>query len=77
MKDNLDGTEAIRTLPNNTPPDVVPLLAPTSVAEWRLHQSQLPPHPEALTIPQASNPPESVLSTTSGFSALLSYEFTN
>jgi hypothetical protein len=56
MKDNLDGTEAIRTLPNNTPPDVVPLLAPTSVAEWRLHQSQLPPHPEALTIPQASKP---------------------
>ncbi|KAN0140322.1 hypothetical protein V8E53_002218 [Lactarius tabidus] len=57
-------TEAI-ALPNSTPADVVPLPAPTSVAEWRLHQSQLPPDPEALRIPQS--PPESVLSSTSDF----------
>jgi hypothetical protein len=59
------GTEAIKTLPKSTPPDAVPLMAPTSVSEWRLHQSQLPPDPEALTIPQS--PPESVLSSTSEF----------
>ena len=57
------GTEAIMTLPNSTPPDVVPLPAPTSVAEWRLHQSRLPPDPEALTTPQS--PPESLLSSMS------------
>jgi hypothetical protein len=37
----------------------------TSVAEWRLRQSQLPPQPDALTIPQS--PPESVLSSMSDF----------
>ena len=52
------GTEAIMTLPNSTPPDVVPLPAPTSVAEWRF-----PPDPEALTTPQS--PPESLLSSMS------------
>ncbi|KAN0140324.1 hypothetical protein V8E53_002220 [Lactarius tabidus] len=48
-----------------TPPDVVPLPGPTSVAEWRLHQSQLSPDPEAQSIPQT--PPGSVLSSTSDF----------
>jgi hypothetical protein len=57
-------TEAI-TLPNSTPVDVSPLPVPTSVAEWWLHQSQLPADPEALRIPQS--PPESVLSSTSNF----------
>ena len=59
------GTEAITTLPNSTPPNDVPLLAPTSVAEWRLHQSRLPPDPEALLRPQS--PPTSILSSTSDF----------
>jgi hypothetical protein len=59
------GTEAIRTLPNGTPPDVVPLPAPTSVDEWRLHQSRLPPDTEAQRRPQS--PPESVLSNASEF----------
>jgi hypothetical protein len=57
--------EVIRTFPNSTPPDVFPLPGPTSVAEWQLHQSRLPPDPEALTIPQS--PPESILSNTSEF----------
>ena len=56
------GTEAVETLPNNIPPEVV---SPTSVAEWRLRQSRLPPQPEPLTIPQS--PPESVPSSTSDF----------
>jgi hypothetical protein len=56
-------TGAIGTLPNSTRPDVVPLPAPTSVAEWRLHQSRVPPDPEALRRPRT--PPESILSSTS------------
>jgi hypothetical protein len=31
------GTQVIKALPNSTPPDVAPLPAPTSVAEWWLH----------------------------------------
>ncbi len=58
------GTKAVETLPHSTPPEVVPV-SPTSVAEWRLRQSQLSPHPEAPRIPQS--PPESVLSSTSEF----------
>ena len=58
-------TAAVETWPNSTHPDVVSLPAPTSVAEWRLHQSRLSPHPEALTMPQS--PPESVLSSMSDF----------
>jgi hypothetical protein len=54
------GTTAMETSPNSTPHEVVSLPAPTSVAEWRLHQSRLPSNPEALTTPQS--PPESVLS---------------
>jgi len=57
-------TEAVETLTNSTPPAVSPM----SVAEWRLDVSQsriVPPHPEAMTIPQS--PSESVLSSTSGF----------
>ena len=52
-------------LSNSTLLDVVPLCAPTSVAEWRLHQSRLPPDPDMLRIPQS--PPESVLSSMSDF----------
>jgi len=59
------GTQAVETLPNSTPQDVVSV-PPTSVAEWRLRQSRLPSHPEAVTIPQS--PPESVLSSVSDFS---------
>ncbi|KAI9445710.1 hypothetical protein BJY52DRAFT_1216594 [Lactarius psammicola] len=58
------GTKAVETLPDSTPPEVVSA-APTSVAEWRLHQLRLSPHPEPLTIPQS--PPESVFSGTSEF----------
>ncbi|KAI9448587.1 hypothetical protein H4582DRAFT_100622 [Lactarius indigo] len=57
------GAKAVKTSPDSTPSEVmsVPL---TSVAEWRLRQSQLSlPHPEPPTIPQS--PPESVLSSTS------------
>ncbi|KAI9456984.1 hypothetical protein BJY52DRAFT_526951 [Lactarius psammicola] len=57
-------TKAVEALPNSTPVEVVSVL-PTSVAEWRLHQSRLPPHPEAVTTPQS--PPVSVLSSTSEF----------
>jgi hypothetical protein len=58
-------SEAVETLPNSTLAEVVSV-PPTSVAEWRLSQSRLPPHhPEAVTIPQS--PPESVLSSTSDF----------
>jgi hypothetical protein len=58
------GTEAMEpeALANRPPPEVVSL-PPTSVTEWRLRQSQLPSHPEAVTTPQS--PPESVLSCTS------------
>jgi hypothetical protein len=58
------GTEAVEpeALANSPPPEVVSVL-PTSVTEWRLRQSQLPPQPEAVTTPQS--PPESVLSSTS------------
>ncbi len=58
------GTKAVETLLHSTPPEVVPV-SPTSVAEWRLRQSQLSPHPEAPRISQS--PPESVLSSTSEF----------
>jgi hypothetical protein len=47
---------------NRPPPEVVSL-SRTSVTEWRLRQSQLPPQPEAVTTPHS--PPESVLSSTS------------
>ncbi|KAF8260447.1 hypothetical protein EI94DRAFT_1748379 [Lactarius quietus] len=43
----------------NSPPEVVAAV----VAEWRLRQSQLPPQPEAVTIPQS--PSESVFSSSS------------
>jgi hypothetical protein len=58
------GTEAVapEALVNG-PPHVVISVPPTSVTEWRLRQSQLPPRPEAVTTPQS--PPESVLSATS------------
>jgi len=58
------GTEAVEpgALVNRPPPEVVSV-PPTSVTEWRLCQSQLPPQPEAVTIPRS--PPESVLSSTS------------
>ncbi|KAI9456965.1 hypothetical protein BJY52DRAFT_1416929 [Lactarius psammicola] len=59
------GTQAVETLANSTPAEVVSVPL-TSVAEWRLRQSRLPLHPEAVTIPQS--PPESVLSLTSDFS---------
>jgi hypothetical protein len=59
------GTQAIKTWPNNSFPDVIPLSAPTSVAEWRIHQSRFPPDAEALMRPQS--PLESVLSSTSEF----------
>ncbi len=58
------GTKAAETLANSTPAEVASV-PPTSVAEWRLRQSRLLPHPEALTAPQS--PPESVLSSTSDF----------
>jgi hypothetical protein len=59
-------TEAVdpEALRNSPPPKGVSV-PPTSVTEWRLRQSQLRPHPEAMTIPQS--PPESVLSSTSEF----------
>ena len=62
---NARGASAVETLPDSTPPDVVSLPVPTSVAEWRLHQSRLSPLPEALSMPP--NPPESVLSSMSDF----------
>ncbi|KAH8984616.1 hypothetical protein EDB92DRAFT_2105912 [Lactarius akahatsu] len=52
------GAEMVETFPNSSPPKVVP---PTSVAEWLLHQSRLPPHPEPLTVLPSS--PESVSSS--------------
>jgi hypothetical protein len=60
-------TEAVETLTNSIPARILSV-PPTSVAEWRLRvpQSRLvPPHPEAMTIPQS--PSESVLSSTSSF----------
>jgi hypothetical protein len=63
------GTEAVETLTKSTLAEVVSV--PTSVAQWRLEvqvpPSQLPPHPEAMTIPQSPSDSESVLSSTSGF----------
>jgi hypothetical protein len=56
---------AVETLPNSTPPDAEHIPAPTSVAEWRLQQSQLTPDPEVGTMPQS--PRESVLSSASDF----------
>ncbi|KAF8257420.1 hypothetical protein EI94DRAFT_1817911 [Lactarius quietus] len=53
------GTEAGDASVNSPPPEVVA----GSVVEWRLRQSQLPPQPEAVTIPQS--PPESVFSSSS------------
>ncbi len=58
------GTEVVETLPNSTPPGNVSV-PPISVAEWQLRQSRLPPHPEAVRIPQS--PPESMVSSTSDF----------
>jgi hypothetical protein len=58
------GAKAVETMASSTPAEVVSV-PPTSVAEWRLRQSQLPPQPEALMIPQS--PPETVLSSTSDF----------
>ena len=55
------GTEAVETSVNG--PSEVVSVPPKSVTEWRLHQSQLPPQPDAATIPQS--PPESVLSSMS------------
>ncbi|KAF8265559.1 hypothetical protein EI94DRAFT_1735351 [Lactarius quietus] len=55
-------TEAGEASVNGPPPEVVATL----VAEWRLRQSQLPPQPEAVTIPQS--PAASVLSTSSDLS---------
>ena len=60
-------TEAIRISPNDTPPDVVPLPATTSVSEWHLDQSQLPPHPEAPMRSQSPVVSESVVSSASRF----------
>ena len=56
------GTEAVETLADGPSSEVVSV-PPTSVTEWRLRQSQLPPQPDAVTIPQS--PPESVLSSSS------------
>jgi hypothetical protein len=47
----------------NSPPSKVESVPPTSVTEWRLRQSQLPPQLGEVTIPQS--PPESVLSSSS------------
>jgi hypothetical protein len=60
-------TEAVETLTNSTPAEVVSV--PTSVAAWRLQvpQSQLPPQPDAMTTPQSPSDSESVLSGTSNF----------
>ena len=56
------GTEVMETLVFGPSSEVVSV-PPTSVTEWRLRQSQLPPQPDAVTIPQS--PPESMLSSTS------------
>ncbi|KAI9448583.1 hypothetical protein H4582DRAFT_100109 [Lactarius indigo] len=48
-----------------TAQEVVSVPPPTSVAAWRLRQSQLPPQPDVVTMPRS--PPESVLSSTSEF----------
>ena len=58
--------KAVETLENSTPAEVMSV-SPTSVDEWRLQvpQSQLSPHPEAMTIPQS--PPGSVLYSASDF----------
>ena len=58
------GPKAVERLANSNPAEVVsnPL---SSVSEWRLHQSRLPPHPAVLTMPQS--PPESVLASMSDF----------
>ncbi|KAH9008371.1 hypothetical protein EDB85DRAFT_2283815 [Lactarius pseudohatsudake] len=53
------GAEMVETFPNSSPPKVVPS---TSVAEWLLHQSRLPPHRDPLTVPRCS--PDSVPSST-------------
>ena len=62
---NIGGTNAVEPLPDSTPPDVESFPGPSSVADWRLHQSRLPPHSEAVMMPQS--PPESVLSSISDF----------
>ena len=51
----------------STPQEVSAPTTPSGrpVAEWRLHQSRRPPHPDAPTIPPS--PPESVLSSMSDF----------
>jgi hypothetical protein len=55
-------SEAAVTLVDSASPEVV-AISPTSVTEWRLRLSQLPP--ETVTIPQS--PPESVFSSTTDF----------
>ena len=55
----------VEALPNSTPPDAEYISASMSVAEWRLHQSQLRLDPEVGTMPQS--PPSSVLSSASDF----------
>ena len=62
---NARGSNAVEPLPSSTPPNVVSLPETSSVADWRLHQSRLPPHSEAVMMPQS--PPESVLSSISDF----------
>ena len=59
------GSRAVQTLADSTTLAEVVSVPLTSVDEWRLRQSQLPPQPDALTIPQS--PPESVLSSMSDF----------
>ncbi|KAF8269710.1 hypothetical protein EI94DRAFT_1724495 [Lactarius quietus] len=58
------GPKAAETLASDASVEVVSA-PPTSVTEWRLRQSRLPPQLEALAIPQS--PPESVLSNISDF----------
>ncbi|KAF8269704.1 hypothetical protein EI94DRAFT_1724481 [Lactarius quietus] len=74
LAEEVETTTQEPTIPNDTKevetsaisdPEELRLVPVTSVAEWRLRQLQLSPRPEAVTIPQS--PPESVLSSRSGF----------
>jgi hypothetical protein len=58
------GPKSKETLVDSTPAEVVSVPL-SSVAEWRLRQSRLPPQTDSMTIPQS--PPESVLSSMSDF----------
>ena len=58
------GSKAVESLVNSNPAEVVSIPL-GSVAEWRLHQSRLPPHPVTLTMLQS--PPESVPSSISHY----------